>query len=63
MMTRGFEFKNERIFDGCKIIKSESSPLVVAKKEIILPVKKEIVLATVKDGKLFDTIANSGIIL
>lgn len=60
MMIMGFEFKDEKVFDGCKIIKRESSPLVVAKKEIILPVKKEFVL---EDGKLFDTIANSGIIL
>lgn len=62
MLTRGFEFKNERVFEECKIIERESSPLVVAKKEIILPPKKEIILPA-EDKNLFNTITNGSIIL
>ena len=63
MMTMGFEFKNEKLFNGCKIIESGSSRLAVAKKEIILPSEKEIILAKSEDKRLFDSITNGSLIL
>ena len=66
MMTKGFEFEKERLFDGCEIGESESSLLAVAKKKIILPSEKEIILPDQlisEDKKLFDVITNGRLIL
>ena len=66
MMTRGFELKNERVFGSCKIMESESSLLAVAKKEIILPSKKKIILldeANENEKAIINSITRGGIIL
>lgn len=66
MMTKDYEFENERLFNGCKIIERGSSMLAIAKKEIILPSKKGIILpdqATSEGKKLFDAITNGSLIL
>lgn len=66
MMTRGFELKNERVFGSCKIMESESSLLAVAKKEIILPSEKKIILldeANENEKAIINSITRGGIIL
>lgn len=64
MLTR--EFENKKTFEGYSIFENRDSLLAIARKEIILPTEKKIVLldeANETERNIISSITKGGIVL